>query len=112
MAEEIEADEPSCPSAAELAAFLCDSLPPTAMDAIGAHISGCRACDAAVRRMDEATSAFRLPRSHPQRDTVTDLGNSEHRRMVAAAQTLSPTQVLPPAAPLTVPPPSKLGYYQ
>lgn len=60
-----EADGGPCPTPAELAAFLCDELLPHEMDGIGAHVSGCRACDAAVRRMTEVTDAG--PQVRPRR---------------------------------------------
>lgn len=52
-----EADDRSCPTPAELAAFLCNELSPEEMDGIGAHVSGCRDCDVAIWRMSEATDA-------------------------------------------------------
>lgn len=109
-----EVDPPSCPTPEALAAFLCGELPPTVMDEIGAHVSSCRKCDAAVCRMDEATDAglkdlwehLRNRRGEPP---PTD---SEYRRMVEAAQALAPTRTFPPAEPQHAPPPSQLGQYR
>ena len=53
-----ESDRGTCPSAAELAAFLSNELPPATMDEIGAHVSSCHHCDAAVRRMDGASGTL------------------------------------------------------
>src|SRR5215471_17163194 len=109
-----EVDEKTCPTPAALAAFLCGELPPAAMDEIGAHVSSCRQCDAAVCRMDEATddslkSLWKQLRSGGGSLTPTD---SEYRRMVAAAHAHAPTVTFPPAEQQNVPPPPQLGQYR
>jgi serine/threonine protein kinase len=104
-------DEP-CPTPAALAAFLCGELPPAAMDEIGAHVSSCRHCDAAVGRMDEATDESLKNLWHRLRGEGAPPTDSEYRRMVEAARALVPTQTFPPAAPRTVPPPARLGQYR
>ncbi|WP_171471941.1 serine/threonine protein kinase [Frigoriglobus tundricola] len=88
----------ACPDVAELAAFLSDKLPPDTMDEIGAHVSSCRHCDAAVRRMDGVTSGTL--------DSLPGRGGADARVLV-------PTKCLPagplPSAP---PPPVQLGQYR
>ncbi|AWM38776.1 Serine/threonine-protein kinase PknB [Gemmata obscuriglobus] len=56
MSHEHHSVNQPCPSRAELAAFLCAELPAPEMDAIGAHVSRCTGCEAAMLRMDGATS--------------------------------------------------------
>jgi len=87
---------------AELAAFLSDELPPATMDEIGAHVSSCYHCDAAVRRMDGAAS---------------DAPDSLQERCGADARALVPTTFLhagplpsAPVAPAVAP--VQLGQYR
>jgi|GEM_PF-3432491 len=109
-----EVNPQSCPTPAALAAFLCGELPPATMDEIGAHVSSCLKCDAAVCRMDEVTDArlkdlWEHLRNRTGERPPTD---SEYRRMVEAAQALAPTQMFSPAEPQHAPPPSQLGQYR
>ncbi|HEY1187496.1 MAG TPA: serine/threonine-protein kinase [Gemmata sp.] len=56
MSREHCSEHLSCPTPAELAAFLSAELPPHTMDQIGAHVTDCPNCEAAVQKMDEVTS--------------------------------------------------------
>jgi eukaryotic-like serine/threonine-protein kinase len=106
-------DQPPCPSQAALAAFLCAELPPAAMDEIGSHVSSCHHCDAAVRRMDEATDAsLKELRKHLQTGDEAPPTNPEYHRMMAAAHAFSPTRKIAGPVVQNVPPPTRIGQYR
>ncbi len=100
----------ACPTPAELAAFLSDELPAPTMDEIGAHVSSCKSCDAAVRRMDAVThSKFRMPpRSSQNNVGPSDPTLPDYPHVLASSRSLPPTQVH-----YVVPkPPERLGQYR
>ncbi|MBN9122848.1 MAG: serine/threonine protein kinase [Planctomycetes bacterium] len=101
-----EADGRSCPTAAELAAFLSDELTPDAMDDIGAHVSGCPGCDAAVRRMTEATDGGPGAR----RAGFPGSGEPDGGRIAAAVRAHPPALVRAPAERGSTP--HQLGQYR
>ena len=100
MSGATETGQRACPDVAELAAFLSDELPPATMDEIGAQVSGCHHCDAAVRRMDSGAGG--TLDSFPERN-----GDG------AATPALVPTKRLA-AGPSSSdpPPPVHLGQYR
>ncbi|MCI0702835.1 MAG: serine/threonine protein kinase [Planctomycetia bacterium] len=117
MAVQPEVDQQACPSQAQLAAFLCDELPPDSMDEIGAHLSVCTKCDLALRQMDEATDVgFRDVRKQLQgceADAELAPTDPAYRRMIAAAiRALGPGAQQPPTPQPDVPPPPQLGPYR
>ncbi len=99
-------DRGSCPSRAELAAFLSATLPAADLGQVRAHVAACEACSAALRRMDAPTTGPETARLGPGGvGVVTPTGYGGD---------FGPprTRFYPLIRPQHQPPPARLGQYR
>jgi eukaryotic-like serine/threonine-protein kinase len=115
---------PSCPTQAELAAFYGGRLPPETSAAVGTHLSGCGACEAALEHIAEESDTFaRFLRRPPGGVRANPFEEDpEYRRMERRAREAGGAAPAPEPStlPLARPPapgaslalPARLGPYE